>query len=146
MHGKEFFRTIFMSFFIVVTLVDIAMFVMGSALLPDMKFGYEAFLSPIIYAACSMIPFVVMYSKKELSRKQMLVRYALQLLSLEVLLTLLAFGGESLKREQPLIIVTFCIAVFVVYVLVHLVLWLLDLKAAQRMTEDLHVYQSRAEE
>ena len=63
---KERIREIADSYFISVTLINAAVFVTGMMFRPDEKFGYEAFLSPLIYGALTVIPTMIMYSGKEL--------------------------------------------------------------------------------
>lgn len=141
MRGKEFFKSILLSFFIIVTLINIAMFVLGSIFQPELRFGYNAFLSPLIYGLISIIPCMVMYSKKELTVKKLIIRKIIQLLSIEGILGLLVFGFQSPQKENTQLMVSFSISIFVIYVLEHLISWLLDVQTAKRMTEDLQHYQ-----
>ena len=66
MSFKEHFKSVMSQFFVIATLINIAMFVLGEIFRPDDKFGYEALLAPIIYAAVSLVPMLCMYSKKKL--------------------------------------------------------------------------------
>ncbi len=142
MNGKENIKSIISSFFIIVTLVNIATFILGSVFRPDARFGYDAFLSPIIYGICSLIPFAITYSNRELKLKELLFREVLQLISIEVILCLLAFGGKAINKENISLIISFCVSIFIVYVLVNVITWLLDVKTAKEMTNDLHEYQN----
>ena len=76
---KERFRSQLAAFFISVTLIDLAIFILGCLLEPELKFGYEAFAYPLIYGVIGSLPGLVMYSKKELTMKQahLLVRLPL---------------------------------------------------------------------
>ena len=139
---KEYFKTTVRNFFIIVTLVNVATFLLGSIYQPEARFGYEAFLSPLVYGALSFIPMWIMYSPKELSVKQLLFREALQLVSLEVILILLGFGTNNLSRENVKLILSFACSVLVIYVLVHVISWLLDSRTAKIMTKELEAYQA----
>ena len=79
---KENIKDNLMNFFIIVTLVNIVIFVCGSIFAPDQEITYSAFLVPIIDGALGIIPGIVMYSKRELTVKQMIVREVIQLLSI----------------------------------------------------------------
>ena len=70
---KENIKDNLMNFFIIVTLVNIVIFVCGSIFAPDQEITYSAFLVPIIDGALGIIPGIVMYSKRELTVKQMIV-------------------------------------------------------------------------
>ena len=54
MSFKEHLRSVMSRFFVIVTLINLATFVMGEIFRPDDSFGYEAFLSPLIYAAIAL--------------------------------------------------------------------------------------------
>ncbi len=58
----------------IVTLINIAMFILGSIFRPDQRFGYEVLIAPLIYGVLSLIPYIIMYSKKELTIKQLYIR------------------------------------------------------------------------
>lgn len=141
MRGKEFFKSILSSFFIIVTLVNIATFILGSIFQPDVRFGYDAFLSPLIYGVFSLIPYIILYSKKELTMKQMLVRKILQLVCIEIIILSIIFGSDLLIPENLPLIAPISLSIFIIFLLVMLIQWLMDLQAAKRMTEELMHYQ-----
>ena len=68
------------SYFISVTLINIAIYATGMIFRPQQTFGYEAFLSPLLFGMLTVIPTVIMYSKKELTVRQLLFRKVIQLL------------------------------------------------------------------
>jgi len=53
------------------------------------------FLSPLIYAAVALVPMLCMYSKKELTLKQHIVKQILQLFALEAVLIFFGLGSKS---------------------------------------------------
>ena len=83
MHGKEFFSECIRTFFMVVTLINIEMFAAGMYLMPEARFGYEAFIVPVIYGLAGTFPNLVMYSKRELKIGELMVRKVLQLILIE---------------------------------------------------------------
>lgn len=143
---KEHFKSVMSFYFIIVTLVNAATFILGSIFRPDEKFGYEAFLSPLVYAAIALVPMICMYSKKELTLKQHIVKEIFQLLAIEAVLIFFGLGTENLVPENFALTASFALAVFVIYVLVIIITWLLDLKQAKLINSELKNFQSRFSE
>ena len=75
MSKKEFMGQVFISFFVVVTCINLGMAFMGMIYAPDTRFGYEALLFPVFYGFLGILPSAVLYSRKELTVKQMPVSY-----------------------------------------------------------------------
>ena len=140
---KEFIKSTLASYFIIVTLVNVATLVLGSIYRPEQRFGYEAFLAPLLYGALGLIPVFIMYSPKELTIKQIVIRKIVQLIALEFILVLAGFGRENLKAENLALIASFALSVLIIYVLVHVISWVLNLEMARQLTMDLQSYQSR---
>lgn len=141
MHGKEFFMDLLNSYFIVVTLITAATFIMGVILFPDASFGYVAFASPLIYGACGILPNFVMYSKRELSIKEVLIRKGIQFVLIEVLVLTAAFGGGDIVGERLKAAIAMGISIFVIFVISHMIDWMQDCMAAKRMTDELIRFQ-----
>lgn len=142
MQGKEFLRSTCMSFFIVVTCVDAAIFILGTLFQKNALFGYEAFLSPLIFGLFSVLPMAVMYSRKELSVKEIIFRKILQLFLLEILLCFITFGDFSTMMEDCTITLSFCTSVMIIFILVHLIIYLLDFRTARQINQQLKEFQS----
>lgn len=83
---------------------------------PEERFGYSAFLAPLLYAFLSLIPMCVMYSAKEMTRREIFIRKILQFILLEVLLLGLVFGRTGSPKENIGQIVSFALSVLVVFV------------------------------
>ena len=130
-------------YFIIVTLVNAATFILGSIFRPDQTFGYEAFLSPLIYAAVALVPMLCMYSKRELTFRQYILREVFQLFAIEAVLIIFGLGTESLLLENRELTAAFALSVLVIYVLVIIITWLFDLKQAKTINSDLKSFQSR---
>lgn len=140
---KEHFKSVMSMYFIIVTLVNAATFVLGSIFRSDQMFGYEAFLSPLIYAAIALVPMLCMYSKKELTFRQYILREVFQLFAIEAVLIIFGLGTESLLPENRKLTAAFALSVFVIYVLVVIISCLLDLKQAKTINSDLKSFQNR---
>ena len=141
---KEHLQTQLAGFFISVTLITAAMFILGLFFQPDLRFGYEAFAYPLIYGVIGSVPGLLMYSKKELTLKQTLIREFIQMCLIIVLIITLMFG--RFKNIQDLVpqIIGVSVSIVIIYVLVHFFGWLMDLKTAKVMTEDLKRFQQKA--
>ena len=61
---------------------------------------------------------------------------------LELILVLAIFGGENLSKENIPVITALAISVFLVYVLVSIVSWLLDVRTAKAVMKELSEYQN----
>ena len=142
---REHIKNNLMSFFIIVTLVNIAIFICGIVLAPDEKLGYTAFIVPVIDGLLGVIPGLVMYSKKELTMKQTIIREIIQMLLIVVLIIAFMFGRfKNIEYDMVPQIIAVAVSVMVIYVLVNVFGWLIDLKTANTMTEDLKKYQAKA--
>lgn len=141
---KEHLKANLGSFFICVTLINVAMFVLGCLLEPDLKFGYEAFAYPLIYGVIGSIPGLVMYSKKELTMKQTIIREIIQMFLVVAIIIGFMFGRFKNIPDVIPQLIGVTASVMIIYVLVHVFGWLIDLKAANKMTEDLKRFQERA--
>ena len=130
-----------MSFFIIVTLVNIAIFVCGIVLAPDEKLDYTAFIVPVIDGLLGTIPGLVMYSKRELTVKQMIVRDIIQLLSIELIILVFTFGFSGFSNVEISKLTAVVLSVAFVYAGVVFIMYLLDFRTAKKMTDDLKAFQ-----
>ena len=141
---KEHLRTQLASFFISVTLINLAMLILGCWLEPDLEFGYQAFAYPLIYGVIGSIPGLVMYSKKELTVKQTLIREVIQMFMVVAIIIGFMFGRFKNIPDVIPQLIGVSVSVMIIYVLVHVFGWLIDLKTANKMTEDPKKFQARA--
>ncbi len=146
MSFKEHLKSVMSQFFVIATLINIATFILGEIFRPDDRFGYEAFLSPLIYAAFALIPMLCMYSKKELTVKQHIFRELLQLISIEIILIFFGLGAKSLEPENIALTASFALSILIIFVLVYVIAWLLDIKTARQINSDLRSFQNRISE
>ena len=137
---KEHIKDNLMNFFIIVTLVNIVIFISGSLMAPEQNLTYTAFLVPIIDGLLGIIPGLVMYSKRELTVRQMLIREVIQLLSIEAIILFFTFGFSGSLNIKYLVVVATSVAV--VYVLVIVIRYFLDIRSAKKLTDELKAFQS----
>ena len=56
MSKREFIEHLVISFFVVVTCVNLVMAFLGMRYEPEIRFGYQAFLLPVIYGGLGILP------------------------------------------------------------------------------------------
>lgn len=92
MSFKAFFvKQVLIPFFIITTCVSIAEGILGMIFYPDIEISYYALFSPAIFGVLTSLPSLVMYSKKELSARQVIVRNVIQIVLIEITVLLLNF-------------------------------------------------------
>lgn len=140
MDFKTFFvKKVMMSFFVSITCISAAMALIGMLFEPDTRFGYEAFLSPLIFGALASLPLLVKYSKKELSVKQAAIRNVIHFLLLEaVVLSVLYLLGMLTSVSMT---ISLGISILVIDLTVNLVLWINDKRTAKEFNNALRKLQ-----
>ena len=109
---REHIKNNLMSFFIIVTLVNIAIFICGIVLAPDEKLGYTAFIVPVIDG-----------------------------LSIELIILVFTFGFSGFSNVDVSKFLAIVLSVAFVYVGVVVIMYLLDFRTAKKMTDDLKAFQ-----
>ena len=144
MHGKEFVIELIRTYFSVVTLVNVVILIMGLQMAPDSRFGYDAFAAPLIYGAAGTLPYMVMYSKRELKVKELLFRKILQFILIEITVLFAAFYNHTEIWKKPEIIISVAISILVIYVIASLIDWIQNSIFARQMTVELMKFQERS--
>ncbi|MBQ4529252.1 MAG: hypothetical protein IJA36_01380 [Lachnospiraceae bacterium] len=143
MYGKKMIKEMLTSYFTLVTLIIIVMFVMGSCFEPETTFGYEVFAVPLIYGVCGVLPIAVMYSKREMTTKEFIIRKIIQFILIEVLILFVAFYNTELGEKQYRLMLIMGVSIFVVYVFAHVIDWIQNYLSAKQMTEQLMRLQGK---
>ena len=140
MSKKEFMGQVFISFFVVVTCINLGMAFMGMIYAPDTRFGYEALLFPVFYGFLGILPSAVLYRRKELTVKQMLLRKIIQLILIEAIMVGIVFflGGTDFSTLLP-----FMIMVLAVCLAAEGILWLAADKKVKKLNAQLKRFQDR---
>lgn len=146
MHGKEFISDCIRTFFTVVTLINIAMFIMGVSIFPDVTFGYEGFIIPVIYGLAGTIPNLAMYSNRELRIGELIVRKVIQFLLTEFCVLFVIFFNASGANSAPWLIALVALSIFIIFVLASLFDWIQNSLSAKQMTENLKIFQGNVQE
>ncbi len=139
MSFKAFIKKCLMEYFIITTCITAATAILGMGIDPSAKFGYESYFSPLIFGFISVLPSIVTYSKKELSIKQTIIRKILHFICLLFLLCMFGYFTGLLNGSVE--IVSFALAVLIIYVVVNVVNWHLNKKEAVQINNMLKKYQ-----
>ena len=130
-------------FFMLTTLITVAIYILGSHFDSDARFGYDGFLSPIFYAGCCVIPSLVTYSKRELKPREWMAREALQFVLTEAVMLVLAFQSPAIDTSRTAVVLGIAGSVLVIYLLVFLFSWLVNSAQAKQANEELQEFQRR---
>lgn len=137
MNIKELLKTMLRSFFVITTGVITSMYVFCLIFNPDASFSLHDIGRVLLMALVSELPFIIFYSRRELSKKQMLIRQAVHL---PVLLADLLFFAQlwnwvNMGRLKEIIV--FILLVISVYVMVLAAVTYQDQKLAEKLNDSL---------
>ena len=141
---KEHLKTCLGNYFICVTLINVAILILGCMLEPEVKFGYEVFAYPLLYGFLGTLPGLVMFSRKELTIGQTIVREVIQMFLVVAIIIGFMFGRYINVPGAVTKIIGVAISVVIIYILVTFFGWLIDLRTANKMTEELRKFQEKA--
>jgi len=141
MSFKQFFIEKLSLFFMLTTLITVAIFVVGSAFDADARFGYEAMLTPLRYAACCVVPTFATYSKRELKKKELIIRMVLELVLIEAVMLFFAFSSPAIDTHRISVVLVIAGSVLIIYVMARLFSWLRESAEAKGMNEDLQRFR-----
>ena len=140
---KQFFLQKLSLFFMLTTLITVAICVLGLSLDADARFGYDELLTPVRLAALCVVPTFVTFSRSELSPKKMKMRMTLELLLIEAVVLGIAFNSPAIDTSQVAVVFAIGGSVLVIYVLTRLLTWLHDSAEARRMNAELVRFQQQ---
>ncbi len=134
---KEILYRSLMIYFILVTCITAGIAVLGTVFDPDARFGYSAFVSPFIFAALGVIPNLLMYSSKELTDRQVILRKVIQFAVIEAEVSGVCILSPLIHTEKAEVIIGVMISVLVIFILVHLISILNNYFSAKQLTKEL---------
>ena len=138
MKFADYLKRTALAFFIISSLIAIAIGILGLIFEPARRFGYESFFSPLIIGLAATAPSIILYSSKELTFRQMAMRKILHFLVLEA--TLIGFGF-SFRFLEAQMVLSFALSVLIIWGFVNLIIWRIDHQKAGQMTKNLKTYQ-----
>ena len=143
MNLKQFLIRKLMLFFALSTLITVAVYILGVLFDPEARFGYDGFLSPLIYAGACVLPSLVTWSKRELKPREMLLREMMQFLLTEAVVLGLAFRSRVIDTSRSEVVLGIAGSVLVIYLLVFLFSWLVNSVQARQVNDQLQAFQRR---
>ena len=141
MSFKQFFIEKLSLFFMLTTLITIAIFVIGSAFDADARFGYAAMMTPLRYAACCVLPTFVTYSRRELKKKELIARMALELVLIEAVMLFFAFTSPVIDTNRISVVLVIAGSVLIIYIMARLFSWLRESAEARVLNDDLQRFR-----
>ena len=130
-------------FFMLSTLITLAVCLIGSVYDGGALFGYDAMLSPVKYAALCILPTLVTWSRRELTIRQLLLRKALMLVLIEAVILFIAFTSPAIDTRRAEVVAAIAGSVLVIFLLANLFNWLRNSAEAKRMSRDLEAFQKQ---
>lgn len=141
MSFKEILYRSLMSYFVLVTCITAGIMILGSVFDPDARFGYNALASPFIFATLGVIPNLIMYSSKELSNKQMLLRKIIQFAIIEAEVSGVCILSPAIHTEKTEVLTGVIVSVFVIFILANFISIMNDYFSAKKLTKELMQFQ-----
>ena len=136
---REFVISRIQLFFLLVTLILTATVILGGIFDPERELHYYHLLSPMIIAACCVLPTCVTYFKKEPDLRQYIIRQIIELVLIEAVVMFLISPPDGF--EKTVFYFTLSAAVAVIYVLADLLMWLQKNQQSKKLTEQLKELQ-----
>ena len=128
---------------LLVTLITVLMIILGNLLDRDRVFGYDAFFSPLLYALIGTVATVITRSDREPSVRSLIIRKAVSLLLIEGAIILIALNSDTIPTEKGWVVPVLALGILAVFVLSHLILYLIDKKEAGKLNADLSRFQEK---
>lgn len=133
----ELLRAMFLAFFIIVTGATVSMYIFCLIFYPDTIFTLGDIRGILMVALASDFTFIVFYSRRELSKKQMLVRFAVHVPVVLAVLLYSAYLLHWVSMDSPKEVAVFVLLDLGVYALVFAITNYLDKKTAEKLNDGL---------
>lgn len=143
---KKILHQSLMTYFILVTCITAGIMILGLAFDPDAKFGYEAFVSPFIFAALGVIPNLIMYSSKEFSNKQIILRKIIQLAVIEAEVIGISVISPMIPTEKAGVVIGLIVSVIVIFILVNFIVIINNYFSVKQLNKELLNFQKNVKE
>lgn len=142
---REILYKALMTYFVIATCITAAILILGMSFDSDAVLTYEAFASPLIFAALGIIPNFIMYSSKELSNKQILLRKLIQFLIIEAEVLTVGFASPEIHTENFSVTAGMFVSVMIIFIFTNVITMLNSCFIARQMTNDLKIFQQNSE-
>ena len=137
MSGRELFTAMLQAFFMITTGIVVSMYVFCLIINPNASFALDEIGKILLMAFVSDLPYVLFFSRKELSKKQMLIRQVLHLSALLAVLLYLAHLWNWVNLNSLKEVTIFLVLVLIVYTIIFVATAYRDKKLADKLNDKL---------
>lgn len=137
MRKEELVKKMINSFFMITTGIVISMYVFCLIFNPDVKFTLVDIGRIIVMAVVSDLPFLIFLCRRELDKKQMLIRNIIHLTVLSAILLYFAFLWDWVNPRDGKEIAVFLVSVLLVYAAIFLTNRYRDGKLSDKLNDRL---------
>lgn len=139
MKNRHIFTEFIIVFCVITTAIIILETILGTVYLPNVTFGFEGYISPVLFGFLSAVITFIGKSSRELSVKEVIFREGIQLFLIEAMVFGVNYlAGNVFAKELN---IALAISIALIYVIVYLILWLNDRRSAMIFNEELKKYQ-----
>lgn len=139
--SKDFLPEFLVTFLVCTGCICILDGIFGVIAMPDVKLGYDAFLSPPLFAFFAVLFGTVTHSRKELNFAQVIRRRCLHLILVELLVFGLNLFYGVVFPIKTAIALALCIAI--VFIAVYVIMYLNDQRSAWKFNKELKRFQEK---
>ncbi|RCX16371.1 DUF3021 family protein [Anaerobacterium chartisolvens] len=137
MNAEELLKTMFRSFFIITAGIVISMYVFCLIFYPDASFTLYDIGGILLLAVISDLPYLLFYSGKELSKKQMYLRKSVHLPVLLAVVLYFAHLWDWVNLNSTKEVLVLLLLILIVYAIVFAITIYYDKKLADKLTHRL---------
>ena len=136
---KEFAIVRIRLFFLLTTMILAATAILGGMIAPEQAIKPRHLLSPIIIAACCVLPTCVTFYRKEPTPLQYIIRQIIEIILIEAVVIFLVAVPEG---ADPLLFrIILGSVVIIIYLLAMVMMWLEKKLESMKLTEQLKQFQ-----
>lgn len=143
MEIRDLINVMVKTFFIVTAGIVVSVTVFCSVFSRDATFGVNIFGQILLLAVLTTLPSLVLYSPKELSKKELLVRQAIHLAVLISILFYLGYIWGWIAISKPMQLALYLFLITFVYLAVKLLVFQKDKKVADQLNIGLKKYNDK---
>lgn len=137
MRKEELVKKMINSFFMITTGIVISMYVFCLIFNPDVRFTLADIGRIILMAAVSDLALIIFFCRRELNKKQMLMRYIIHFIVLSAILLYFSFLWDWVNPRDTKEIAVFLISILLVYVVIFLFNRYRDRKLSDKLNDKL---------
>ncbi len=128
-------KKIFSDFFIITTGILIGIIVYCMLNEPEATFDVQLLQAIVFSGFVTSLPTMIFYSKKELTKRKMLLRQVIHFMFLESMILWSAYSSRSIEPGNIMQGIETFGMVFLIYFAVRLKGWLIDKKEAEKLNK-----------